>query len=101
MKEATIEKIDDHRFKVNGDMTFNTTQALLSASKQLFAQAKELNLNLSGVNNADSAGLALLLEWIAEIEKKGGKVSLEGIPAPIRTMAKLCQIESTIEKNES
>lgn len=97
---AKIEQEGEDHFSVSGDMTFNTTHQLLLQSKNLFKKAKELHLNLTGVNRADSAGLALLLEWISQIEQQGGKVWVEGLPESLQTIAKLCQIETTLEKHQ-
>ncbi len=97
MTEAKLDKQKDSGFRVSGDMTFATTRKLLAESKVLFQKTKNLNLNLAEVNHADSAGLALLLEWIAEAEQKGGVVSVEGMPESLLALAKLCQMEPTLK----
>ncbi len=61
-------------------MTFATTRKLLAESKSLFQEEEDLNLDLAEVEHADSAGLALLLEWIAQAKEKGGMVSINGMP---------------------
>lgn len=97
MTEAKIDREEGSRFRVSGDMTFATTRKLLVDSKALFQKTKDISLNLSEVNHADSAGLALLLEWMAEAEQKGGEVSVEGMPESLLAIAKLCQMETTLE----
>lgn len=96
LSEAKIDKEEESRFRVSGDMTFATTRKLLADSKALFQKSKNLNLNLANVNHADSAGLALLLEWIAEAEQMGGEISIEGMPESLLAIAKLCQMEETL-----
>ncbi len=77
-------------------MTFATTRELLAESKELFQGENMLSLNLAGVEHADSAGLALLLEWIAEAKQSGGEVSVEGMPESLLAIARLCQMEETL-----
>jgi phospholipid transport system transporter-binding protein len=97
LTDAKIDNDDGGRFRVSGDMTFATTRKLLAESRELFDEAKNLKLNLKDVQHADSSGLALLLEWIAEARQRGGKVSIEGIPESLLAIAKLCQMDATLK----
>ncbi len=97
LTEAKIDKDEESRFRVSGDMTFATTRKLLADSKELFKEAKQLNLNLADVDHADSAGLALLLEWIAEAKQMGGEISIEGMPESLLAIAKMCKMEDTLK----
>ncbi len=97
MTEAKIDKEEDSRFRISGDMTFATTRKLLADSKALFETTKNVNLNLADVDHADSAGLALLLEWIAEAKQMGGEISIEGMPESLLAIAKMCQMEDTLK----
>lgn len=97
MTDAKIDQEDGARFRVSGDMTFATTRKLLAESKAMFGEARSLKLNLADVRHADSSGLALLLEWIAEAKQKGGEVSIEGIPDSLLAIAKLCQMDGTLK----
>ena len=55
---------ETHCLHVSGDLTFATVTPLLNESRRLFVAAKEkLDIDLDAVTHADSAGLALLLEW--------------------------------------
>lgn len=97
MTEAKITPDGTNGFSVSGDMTFATTRNLLKDSKALFQQAKRLKLDLSAVERADSAGLALLLEWVSQAEQKGGEILIDRIPDSILSIAKLCQLEPTLQ----
>lgn len=97
MTEAKIDRRGDADFQVTGDMTFETTRKLLTESKDLFEDVSDLNLDLAEVEHVDSAGLALLLEWISRTKAKGGKISLKGIPESMRAIARLCQVDSSLD----
>ncbi len=45
-------------------MAFDTAGQILFDSEELFEEHTRIEVDLSGVNHTDSAGLALLLEWM-------------------------------------
>ena len=59
--------LQDHgggRFSLSGHMTFDTAGRILRESEIPFEEHTRIEVDLSGVDETDSAGLALLLEWI-------------------------------------
>lgn len=93
MAEAIIKRDGAFRFHVEGEMTFATVRQLLNQSEDYFSQPQDLEINLSRVTAADSAGLALLLEWKARAAQAGRQVAVEGLPEAMQSIAHLCRIE--------
>ena len=93
MTDAQIVRDGAFRFHVEGEMTFATATRLLRQSEHYFDTAQNLEIDLSRVTAADSAGLALLLEWTARARVVGAEVSVEGLPEAMRSIAHLCRIE--------
>jgi phospholipid transport system transporter-binding protein len=56
--------LGDGRFSVSGELGFATAVEALNTSRRLFESCTRIDLDLAGVTRADSAGLALLLEWV-------------------------------------
>ena len=56
-----IEQVDG-RLRVSGPVTLSHVQSLLDQSRQVFI-ATDLRIDLSGVSEADSSAVALMLEW--------------------------------------
>ena len=96
--EAKLERRGDGGFQVAGDMTFATTPALLETSRALFRDGRELRLDLTGVEHADSAGLALLFEWLAQARRQGSSLSIRGLPESLLSLARLCQLDGELAK---
>jgi phospholipid transport system transporter-binding protein len=63
---------------VKGPVTFGTAGTLLASGKTLFAGQPVVTVNLHEVTNVDSAGLALLLEWLREARAEGRTVTFQG-----------------------
>lgn len=93
MAEALIKRDGAFRFHVEGEMTFATARQLLGQSEDYFTKPQDLEINLSRVTAADSAGLALLLEWKARAAQAGKQVVVEGLPESMLSIAHLCRIE--------
>ena len=85
------------RFHVQGDMTFSNVKDLFRYSNELFSSLQEFEVDLSQVDHADSAGLALVLEWKAQAAERNATVVFTGIPESMVSIARLCQVESLLE----
>jgi phospholipid transport system transporter-binding protein len=96
---AEISRQGKNGLKVIGDMTFSTAPRLYDDSITLLKneKGKELNIDLTQVAKADSAGLALLLEWLVLVKRKGGRLVVKGMPESMQAIAHLCQIDSTLD----
>ena len=97
MNSAKIEREGAFRFQVHGAMTFEHAKSLLQQSAALFASLPELEVDLSRVERADSAGLALMLEWMAQVAERDARVVYTGVPEAILSIARLCQVESLLD----
>ncbi|MEJ2423745.1 MAG: STAS domain-containing protein [Candidatus Thiodiazotropha sp.] len=95
--ESRIERVGAFHYQVQGAMTFETARVLLQQSSALFGGQPEVEVDLSGVSRADSAGLALLLEWMAEAAQRDANLVLKGMPDALQAVARLCQVESLFE----
>lgn len=84
------------RFIVSGAVTFATAGELLAASQPLFAGEKAITVDLSAVTRVDSAGLALLLEWLRRARSDGRAVSFTGLPGKLVDIAKLSGVDAML-----
>lgn len=96
MSAAELQ-VDHGAARVTGDLTFATVAGLYQRMAA-FAKAGSLPavIDLSGVRQIDSAGLALLLEWQSEYRKQSGNGALMAIqdpPQPLMKIARLCGAE--------
>ena len=51
---------------------------------------------LKGVTRADSAGLALLLEWLRRSERAGCSISFVNVPEQLMSIARICGLEGIL-----
>lgn len=60
--KAKLDALGSGRFRVSGVLDAATAGEVLRQSEQRFTAAGRLDVDLSGVAESDSAGLALLIE---------------------------------------
>ncbi len=95
-RNSALEDLGDGRFALNADLTFETVTSMLVESRRLFADHEHIDVDLSGVRQADSAGLALLLEWLSWAQSAGRRIDYRNIPAQIAAVARISEVEALL-----
>jgi phospholipid transport system transporter-binding protein len=72
---------------VVGDLTFTTVNDLLVAARRIFAPLKVLSIDLTEVSCSDSAGLALLIDWMRLAKQQNKNIVFHNIPDQMLAMA--------------
>ena len=71
--------------KISGNLTFETAPGLLEQSRNWFANgATQVVVDLSAAGRTDSAGIALLLEWVETSRKQDLQLKFTNLPAQMR-----------------
>jgi len=100
MSDFTLKDLGDGRFSLSGRMTFDTADDILRKSEDLFEPHTLLEIDLSGITHTDSAGLALLLEWITWANHTVREIRFEGMPEKINAIARTTEVESLLSRGE-
>jgi phospholipid transport system transporter-binding protein len=90
----------DGNFSLKGEMNFATAGDILRDSEQPFEKHTRIEVNLSGVTDTDSAGLALLLEWITWANHTVREIRFTGVPAIIDAIARTTEVDNLLTKGE-
>lgn len=83
-------------FEFKGEMSFKTAEQILRASESSFQRQSKICIGLAGVTRTDSAGLALLLEWIGKAHQSGSEVSFVAIPEKLRAIAETAEVQQLL-----
>lgn len=95
-----LADLGEGRFALSGDMSFDTAERILQASEEPFEQHTRIEVDLSGVKQADSAGLALLLEWITWANHTVREIRFTGMPDRVLAIAKTTEVDALLERGE-
>lgn len=100
MSEFELQDLGDGRFAVVGAATFETAGAILRASEAPFEKHTQIEIDLAGVEATDSAGLALLLEWITWANHTVREIRFTGVPKKIEAIARVTEVEELLSRGE-
>jgi len=89
---AHMEDLGAGAFAIRGDLTFETIAAVLAASQSLFAAHQHIEIDMSEVAQADSAAVALLLEWLSWARGFDRQIQYQNIPQQILAIAQISGI---------
>jgi phospholipid transport system transporter-binding protein len=93
---ATFETPDGERSRVLGLLGFGTVTRLLPLGAAAIADGRATVIDLGGVTGADSAGLALLIEWLSVAKEAERSVRYENVPAQLRQLAHLSEVDELL-----
>jgi phospholipid transport system transporter-binding protein len=93
---ASLEAVGNGRFKVRGPLDAETVTHLLERSEEVFRGASSIEIDLGGVPEGDSAGLALLIEWIRRARKQKQQLQFKNLPTQIAALARISQVDELL-----
>ncbi|MCP4286958.1 MAG: STAS domain-containing protein [Gammaproteobacteria bacterium] len=100
MSQASISLIGENAFLVSGDLLFSTVGGLLEQAAPRLAAAQGPVVDLASVVNCDTAGLALLIEWMSVCADNGQRLSFRNLPQAMVGIARLSNVESLLQLAE-
>lgn len=97
MSELAIDPTPDGRVRVAGELGFATVTSALAGSEPLFGPGEgELIFDLGGVERADSAGLALLIEWMRRARRADRPVRFLNMPPQMLQIARAAGLDRVL-----
>lgn len=100
MSKYLLTDLGGGRFSLSGRMGFDTAGQILRESEAPFAEHTRIEVDLTGVDATDSAGLALLLEWITWANHTVREIRFTGMPEKIRAIARTTEVEHLLKRGE-
>jgi phospholipid transport system transporter-binding protein len=96
VSRARLESLGEGRFRVSGVLDASTAAEVLEESEARFTEAPKIDIDLGGVGESDSAGLALLIEWLRMAKQSGKEIHFANLPAQIQALARISEVEDLI-----
>ena len=94
MSPPTLTDLGNGRYKVTGDLDFSSVAPLVEDGERLFASAGAgpLDIDLAEVGQANSAGLALLFEWLDQARGRGQTLRFNSFPNSLARIAAITNL---------
>lgn len=90
-------RVEGAEARLSGTLDFETTPGAHERLARLIATETELTLDLGGIERSNSAGLALLVECVAEAGRHGHRVRFRDVPAGLRQLAEVSEVDHLID----
>jgi phospholipid transport system transporter-binding protein len=106
-KNVEVVAAGPDRLDVRGALTFSTARRAYEAGCRFMgdrangtaasSSAGTLQIDCAGVTESDSAGLAVLIEWLAAAGRAGRHVRYSNLPEGIRATAAISDVAAFLE----
>jgi len=87
--QLEIIKTSDNNYHLSGDLIFSTIDNNIVNKLELAANKSPIHIDLQALQKIDSAGVALLIEWIKFARTHQLELLFDAIPPQLTALAKL------------
>lgn len=91
-----IEAAGEGRLAASGELEFATAASALAAGLALVDGQQQWTVDLAGITAGDSAGLAVLVEWISAARARGATLRYESVPQQILAIARISDLDGLL-----
>lgn len=97
MAEVVVKAAEGGVYTVSGQLTLDTVARAADQELVTFSKSGDsCTIDLSGVNHADSSGLALLITWAREADKNQCKLQFRGLSGKLLSLAKVTGVDRVL-----
>jgi phospholipid transport system transporter-binding protein len=96
MSGAAIVARGETGFELEGVLDFDSVAELAFEGRRLLVGPGPLDLNLAGVREANSAALALLLEWLETARQRKLMLRIHNLPDSLVRLAELSNLTALL-----
>lgn len=97
MHVANIRCIDN-KLLVSGRLSFSNVMLLLAESQKLIRNSDDVVIDFAQVTASDSAGLALIVEWVKLTRSLKKRITLQNISGELMSLARASSLDKVITK---
>jgi phospholipid transport system transporter-binding protein len=92
---AELKKIADDQLALSGELSMETVPGLLRLDQWPQASGS-INIDLQAVERADSAGVALLIEWQRQAHRRQQDLRFQNTPSQMLAIARLSGVDKLL-----
>lgn len=100
MKKADIT-YKDNSLQLSGELDFFNVMSVYQRSLELFEKHKPEFIDLSRLKDANSATVALMVEWVKLSDHCARQISFKGVSADILALTNAANLEKILVINKS
>ncbi len=82
--------------RVQGRIDVRNAASALARGDEIVVAGARVELDVSGLQSADSVTVSVLLAWAAQAARQGGRLECTNVPPRLLATAHLCKAESLL-----
>lgn len=91
-----IRSDPEGQIELVGDLTFETVGELFKRSSETDRGTDKITVDLAKVTRADSAGLALLVEWLRRARERNVHIRIINMPEQMCSIARMSKLDGVL-----
>jgi phospholipid transport system transporter-binding protein len=97
---AELQEEAPGKFAARGALTFATARRARESGLAAFGAAgsREIEVDCSGIISSDSAGMTVLLDWLAIARRAGRSMHFASLPGQVQAIARISDVLELLEK---
>jgi phospholipid transport system transporter-binding protein len=97
MQTPIVEKDNDGVYFIKGELNMQTVPALTTTTNAMLLRDNgDVVIDLANVSRADSAGLALLVEWCRLARRYKLNLAFRNVPNQLMQIARLSELDDLL-----
>ncbi len=90
-----MQKVGDNHYDVSGRLDAESVSGLL-IQEFSHQQNESITINLQAVSHSNSAGIALLLEWLRQANNNNHELRFINMPVNMKAIANICGLSDIL-----
>jgi phospholipid transport system transporter-binding protein len=96
VSRARIIARGESRYAVEGVLDFDSVASLVAEGDRMLSGSGPIDIDLGAIRESNSAGLALLLEWLDMARRRRRDVRLHHLPESLMRLAALANVSELL-----
>ena len=96
MASAQVERVAPDHIKISGELGAQSVPGLLRDTQGWFDGGSRIDVELANVTRADSAGVALLLDWWRQAQVHNTQIHYKNAPQQMLAIIDFCALEDVL-----
>jgi phospholipid transport system transporter-binding protein len=99
VEAATLLETSAGRYALRGSLAFATARVVHEKGRNVILGASTgvLEFDCGGLIHTDSAGVAVLIDWLAVAKHRGQRLRYLGISDSVRAIARISEVDELLE----
>ena len=93
---ATLNALGDGRYALEGELTADTVPGLWPRVVEAAAGGGHMEVSCAGIERADSAAVACLLEWARLAREAGGSLRVGDLPEVMKVIMEVSDLDGIL-----